>query len=138
VQASDNIPMLRALAADPLIIKETRSDTLNGLVDLMGAALAAAPRLTVPTFVLYGAKDEIVPRAPVSRLVVTLPAASRPRQRIALYAHGYHLLLRDLEAPVVVDDVALWMLHPAEPLPSHADQGARAALTGQGELLAAQ
>ncbi len=138
VRPSDNIPMLRALGADPLVIKETRSDALNGLVDLMGAALTAAPRLTVPTLVLYGAKDEVVPRPPVSLLVKNLPATSRPRQRVALYANGYHMLLRDLEARVVIDDIALWMLHPADPLPSHADQGARAALTGQGEILAAQ
>jgi alpha-beta hydrolase superfamily lysophospholipase len=104
----------------------------------MGAALTAAPRLTVPTLVLYGAKDEVVPRPPVSLLVKNLPATSRPRQRVALYANGYHMLLRDLEARVVIDDIALWMLHPADPLPSHADQGARAALTGQGEILAAQ
>src|SRR5215469_1837828 len=45
ISPSDNIAMLRALGADPLVIKRTRADTLNGLVDLMSAALSAAPWL---------------------------------------------------------------------------------------------
>ena len=39
ILASDNIPMLRALGRDPLVIKETRVDTIWGLVNLMDAAL---------------------------------------------------------------------------------------------------
>ena len=39
IKPSDNIPMLRALSRDPLVIKETRVDTIYGLVDLMDAAL---------------------------------------------------------------------------------------------------
>ena len=35
IQASDNIEMLRTLGRDPLVIKETRIDTLWGLVNLM-------------------------------------------------------------------------------------------------------
>lgn len=139
VEASDNIPMLRALGRDPLVIKETRADTLNGLVDLMGAALDAGRRLTIPTLVLYGRKDEIVPRGPVARFVEELPAASdRTRQRVALYPQGYHMLLRDLDGGLVVADVAAWLRHPVEPLPSHADLGARFALTGQRDLVAAR
>ena len=39
ITPSDNIAMLRALSRDPLVIKETRVDTIYGLVDLMDAAL---------------------------------------------------------------------------------------------------
>ena len=39
IKPSDNIAMLRALSRDPLVIKETRVDTIYGLVDLMDAAL---------------------------------------------------------------------------------------------------
>ena len=35
---SDNIPMLRALGRDPLFQKQTRTDTLYGLVNLMDEA----------------------------------------------------------------------------------------------------
>ncbi len=61
ILASDNIPMLRALARDPWVIKETRVDTIWGLVNLMDAALASAPRLRVRLLLMYGATDEIIP-----------------------------------------------------------------------------
>jgi alpha-beta hydrolase superfamily lysophospholipase len=138
VYASDNAAMLRAFSADPLVIKDTRTEAVVGLVDLMGAALDAGRRLTIPTLVLYGRKDEIVPRGPVARFVEELPGVDRSRQRVALYPQGYHMLLRDLDAGLVVDDVATWLLHPVEPLPSHADLGARFALTGQRDLVAAR
>ena len=34
------------------------------------------------------------------------------------------MLLRDLEAPIVIADVASWVLAPAAPLPSGADRAA--------------
>ena len=46
--------MLRALHDDPLIIKATRIDVLYGTADLMDQAYAAAPRLLMPAFILYG------------------------------------------------------------------------------------
>lgn len=124
---SDNIPMLRALAADPLVIKGTRVDAINGVVDLMDAAAAAAPRIRLPALVLYGAKDQVVPAAPVWAAVERLPGLGRG-QRAAFYANGYHMLLRDLGARVVLDDLAAWMADPSAPLPSAADGAATAEL----------
>jgi alpha-beta hydrolase superfamily lysophospholipase len=121
---SDNIAMLRALSRDPLVIKETRVDTIYGLVDLMDAALDSAPRLDVPLLVMYGAKDEIVPRAPIRRFVAGLPPQCRRQAKLAWYEDGYHMLLRDLEGPVVIADVASWTLTPKAPLPSGADGAA--------------
>jgi len=138
VQASDNIPMLQGLGADPLVIKKTRTDMLTGVVDLMSAALARAPRLTVRTLVLYGATDEIVPRDAMAAFVARLPAGARRNQHIALYHKGYHLLLRDLQAATVLADIGAWMHDPAAGLPSGADEGARAALTGGDTLALAQ
>jgi alpha-beta hydrolase superfamily lysophospholipase len=119
---SDNIAMLRALSRDPLVIKETRIDTIYGLVDLMDAALDSAPLLDAPMLMMYGAKDEIVPKAPIRRFVASLPPECRRRARLAWYDDGYHMLLRDLESPVVSADVANWVLAPAAPLPSGADR----------------
>jgi alpha-beta hydrolase superfamily lysophospholipase len=127
IKPSDNIAMLRALSRDPLVIKATRIDTIYGLVDLMDAALASAPLLDVPLLVLYGAKDEIVPKAPIRRFVGRLPPEVHRRRGLAWYRDGYHMLLRDLEGPVVIADVASWVLAPAAPLPSGADLGAAAA-----------
>ena len=128
IQASDNIEMLRALGRDPLYIKETRIDALHGLVDLMDAALAAAPRLRTPALLLYGAKDEVVPEGPALRLWQALPERARDRQRRALYADGWHMLLRDLEAEVVLNDVVHWIEAPRAPLPSGAEARALARL----------
>jgi acylglycerol lipase len=129
---SDNIAMLRALSRDPLVIKATRIDTIYGLVDLMDAALASAPRLDVPLFVMYGAKDEIVPKTPIQRFVGSLPPECRRRARLAWYRDGYHMLLRDLEGPLVIADVASWVLTPAAPLPSGADRAAAEAFLLSG------
>jgi acylglycerol lipase len=124
IKPSDNIEMLRDLSRDPLVIKATRVDTIYGLVDLMDAALDSAPSLDAPMLLMYGAKDEIVPKPPIRRFVGSLPAECRRRGRLAWYEHGYHMLLRDLEGPVVGADVAGWVLHPDAPLASGADRGA--------------
>ena len=41
---------------------------------------------------------------------------------IAVYPEGWHMLLRDLNGHVVVEDIAAWTLDPAAPLPSGADR----------------
>lgn len=130
LKPSDNIEMLRALSRDPLVIKDTRIDALSGLTDLMDTALAAAPRLTTPALVLYGEKDEIIPRDPMVRMLRSLPTDQRWHQRIALYKDGYHMLLRDLEAPTVWRDIEAWLDDPSGPLPSGADAHACQTLGG--------
>jgi acylglycerol lipase len=136
IHPSDNIPMLRALGADPLVLKEARTDTLAGVVDLMSVAVTRAPYLGVPALILYGEKDEIVPRDAVARFIENLPADARHRQRVALYPNGYHMLLRDLQSATVLADVAAWVRDPRAELPSGADSGARALVTGRGESFA--
>jgi acylglycerol lipase len=133
VHPSDNIPMLRALGADPLVIKETRTDSLKGLVDLMSAALNAAPHLEIPALLLYGARDDIVPKGALSRFVEALPSRARAGQQVAFYPNGYHMLLRDLHADIVLGDIAAWVAAPRAGLPSGADRDARAAITGRPE-----
>ena len=130
IRASDNVPMLRALGADPLVIKSTRADALNGLVDLMGEALDAAPLFRARALILYGEQDEIVPRPPVMRFVAALPPIAAPRQRVALYPSGYHMLSRDIEGPLVVADLLSWIESHDAPLPSGADLEARTRLAG--------
>lgn len=132
IQASDNTAMLRELGRDPLVIKETRIDALYGLVDLMDSGLAAAPRFTAPALLLYGANDQIVPAAPTRRLWRALPARAEVRQRLALYPEGWHMLLRDLQARTVWEDVLAWIEDPAAPLPSGAERRALARLDGAG------
>ena len=116
---SDNIDMLRALSADPLVIKETRIGTIDGLVDLMDDALAASDRVTLPVLVLYGARDEIIPKAPTRRMLAAMPTNAR---KVAVYDDGYHMLLRDLQAEIVHRDIAAWARDPGAALPSDADR----------------
>lgn len=130
IEASDNIAMLRALARDPLVIKDTRVDTIWGLVNLMDAALASAPRLRVPLLLMYGADDQIIPKRPIQRFVRALPHDPGERRSFAWYADGYHMLLRDLEGPLVAADVAGWVLAPGAPLLSGADRGGAEAVLG--------
>jgi acylglycerol lipase len=132
IRPSDNLAMLRELARDPLVIKATRVDTIYGLVDLMDAALDSAPLLDVPLLLMYGEKDEIVPKTPIRRFVGKLAPKSGGRPRLAWYKDGYHMLLRDLQAPVVIADVASWVLAPSAPLPSGADHAAAEAFSRSG------
>ena len=123
IQASDNIEMLRALGRDPLVIKDTRVDALEGLTDLMDEALLACDRLEVPTLVLYGAHEEVLPPKPVKRAIAALGGSGR--HTVAVYPDGYHMLLRDLKGDVVAGDVAAWIRTPGTPLASGADRGPR-------------
>ncbi|MCR6629000.1 MAG: lysophospholipase [Magnetospirillum sp.] len=88
--------------------------------------------MRLPALVLYGEKDEVVPAEPTWTMVETLPDTSGS-QRVALYRNGYHMLLRDLQAKVVLDDIVAWIAEPGRPLPSGADAHAREALTRRHE-----
>ena len=118
IQPSDNIEMLIAFSRDPLVIKETRIDTIDGLVDLMSDALDAAPTLSVPALILYGDNDEIIPPPPIEAMLRRLPA---DRHVVAFYEQGFHMLLRDLNGDIPQGDIAHWIADPNAPLPSGAD-----------------
>ena len=120
-RASDNIAMLRALGRDEKVIRHTRIDAVYGVTQLMGRAFEAAPGLKLPTLILYGERDEIVPAGPIQKTIATLPKAPD----FALYPEGWHMLLRDLQAKVVWADIAAWIHDPAAPLPSGAQQRAQ-------------
>jgi len=109
IMASDNIEMLLALGRDPLVIKESRIDAVYGLADLMDAALEASRRLDASALILYGEKDEIIPRAPTEEMLARLPAAAASRRKVIFYENGYHMLLRDLAAESVWADIRQWI-----------------------------
>lgn len=117
IMPSDNIDMLRALGRDPLVIKETRIDTIYGLVGLMDKAFAAAPHLGVPVLLLYGAKDRIVPAAPIADAFAAMTSA-HVNVTALCYPGGYHMLLRDLNREAVWRDIAGWIAAPGTLAPS--------------------
>ena len=116
VSASDNYAELVAMGRDPLMTWGARTDALYGLVSLMQHAWRDAGGVRAPTLYLYGDHDQIIPKRP------TYQAAShlKPTDRSAFYANGWHLLMRDKQAPVVWADAAAFIRDPAAPLPSAA------------------
>lgn len=111
IQASDNLAALRWLGVDPLYLRAPSARELMGLVRVTDLAEAAAPRVALPSLLLLGARDQIVPERAVRGVFATLAG---PRQ-IKLYPDGWHLLLRDLQAAPVWADVADWALAAPPP-----------------------
>lgn len=125
VVPTDNQASLIRWSRDPLILRQTRVDAAIGLVDLMDAAVAAAPRLGAdgrPALILYGGEDRLVPARPTRAVLDTLnPAAP---VTLGFYPHGYHQLLRDRAGAGVTDDVLAWLAAPRAALPSGAREAA--------------
>ncbi|MGZ4959937.1 MAG: alpha/beta hydrolase [Methylomonas sp.] len=129
IVASDNIEMLRAMSRDPLIIKETRVETVYGLTDLMDTAFDSAKSLRGNILMLYGEKDEIIPKEPTYSFLQQLLATDAAEKTVAIYQNGYHMLLHDLEAPTTWNDIATWIDAGPGKLPSGADNRAKQLLS---------
>lgn len=119
---SDNIPMLIALGHDPLVIKKTRVDAVWGVVNLMDAALAAAPTYHQRLLLLYGKNDQIIPDGAIEDFIHHLPPAAPDNRRIVIYPDHYHMMLRDLHAKQVWGDILAWIRDPAAPPPSQREE----------------
>ncbi len=133
VVASDNIDMLRAMGRDPWIIKATRVETVYGLTDLMDAAFNSATSLHGNTLMLYGEKDEIIPKAPTYAFLQQFLQTDAANKTVAIYQDGYHMLLRDLHASTAWKDIATWINASSDKLPSGADNRAQQLLTSRVE-----
>lgn len=118
ITPSDNYRMLVQLSRDPLIIKRTRADAVRGLVDLMDSASRAVGHLALPALILAGARDEVITPGPTCRMLTRLAPRPPAAWRFVLYPRGYHMLLRDKEADLVMTDIARWMEDRSAPLPS--------------------
>lgn len=109
----DNLEMRRSLHYDPQVIKGTRVDAMYGLANLMDEALEQAEKLRLPTLVLYGRNDQVIPKEPMLRMLATMPTTTRR----AFYEQGYHMLLRDLHREKPLIDIAVWISDHNRPLP---------------------
>jgi alpha-beta hydrolase superfamily lysophospholipase len=108
---SDNIPMLIAIGRDPLFQKKARADAIYGLVSLMDEAYDSPARLNkLPTMLVYGGNDQIIPRQPTDQVIAKLG----PNVTVRRYPQGYHMLLRDLDGGTRWADIALWVGAQAE------------------------
>lgn len=124
IQPSDNIPMLREMSRDSLVQMGARADTTAGLMDLMDLAGDEVSQIHLPTLVLYGAHEEVLPHSAVTGFLERVPSRN---VRVAFYPKGYHMLLRDLNGDIVANDVAAWVADRKAPLPSGDECGGDAA-----------
>jgi len=115
IHPSDNINMLRALGRDDLVIKATRVDVLYGISNLMDRAMLASNYASGNILLLYGEQDEIIPAPPTCELFEKLSSSSTTRLTAITYEHGYHMLTRDLQAAVVMEDIATWIAKQETP-----------------------
>jgi alpha-beta hydrolase superfamily lysophospholipase len=115
---SDNFKMLRALGKDPRVIKATRIDALYGAARLMDKAAASVSKPSnVPSFILYGRYDRVIPKPAICRLVDELADSPNKQWSLRVYPRGFHLLTRDLHADEVLGDIANWLQAPRRPSP---------------------
>jgi alpha-beta hydrolase superfamily lysophospholipase len=80
----------------------------------MDQGLSLSAVVSTPLLILYGVNDEVIPEGATRRLLerVTTP------HRVMLYPDGWHMLLRDLQAETVWEDVRAWIEDPEAALPS--------------------
>jgi acylglycerol lipase len=123
IRATDNDAALKKLREDPLVIKDTRVEALWGLTDLMDQALSTWPPPALPTLILYGERDQIIPKRPTCRWLAARPDSTL--HRLAVYREGWHMLTRDLQAVTVLTDIAAWLHDPAASLPSGVEVNGR-------------
>ena len=104
LRSTDNDDVQRAYKGDPL--KATRTDALYRLVGLMGKGAAAASHLgKVPVLLLYGGRDQIIPRLATEVFAAMLG----PNATVKFYPEGYHMLLRDHAGAAHAQDIAEWI-----------------------------
>jgi alpha-beta hydrolase superfamily lysophospholipase len=101
----------------------------------MDEAFDSAALLHGNTLMLYGEKDEIIPKKPTYAFLQRFLANSTTEKTVAFYQQGYHMLLRDLQAPKAWKDIAAWISNKPEELPSGADKRAREVLAGLNPLI---
>ncbi|WP_430473798.1 alpha/beta hydrolase [Thalassospira lucentensis] len=106
---SDNIDMLRRLARDRYMMSAVRIDLVDGVADLMDLANKRASDMTVRTLLLSGVQDQVIPPDAVAALDAELAGLALPGYHRCLYETGYHMLLRDLNGPAVIDDIRRWV-----------------------------
>lgn len=109
-QASDNIDFLRAMYADPNVVKETRLDAVLGVVRMMGEGWDATDEIAGDFLVVYGAKDDIIPVKKIRKAAKRLSGEVDTR----VYDDGWHLILADNARAAPLADIADWALARAD------------------------
>ncbi len=105
LMVTDDIHVIRALARDPLIIRHTRLDVLDGVLGMMASAAARATEMHLPALILYGERDPLIPAPAVRQLAAEMGGPVN----LTGYPDGLHLLLRGEKAEYSAKRVVQWL-----------------------------
>ncbi len=108
--------------ADPLVHLAATARFGVQVVDAMDRTRTKVDRISVPTLVIHGGEDTLVPTD------ASLPLAGLPGVERVVYPDLRHEMHNEPEAPEVLTDVSRWletMLRPGEPDPGEPDPGER-------------
>jgi alpha-beta hydrolase superfamily lysophospholipase len=95
----------RRFDKDPLVMRDIRADTYSRVVGLADAASVAAHKVGVPTLVLYGARDWLIPRRCIDALMRRLGRHGRLR----VYQDMPHLVLQAQHRAEVEKDILAYL-----------------------------
>lgn len=95
----------RRLADDPKVIRQVRMDSYQGLIRLADRASDQAPTIRVPTMLLFGGRDEAIPRVSINHLRAHLD------ERVSwhFYPDAPHLLLQGHQWQRQACDILSWL-----------------------------
>jgi alpha-beta hydrolase superfamily lysophospholipase len=95
-RVTDDEAVLRAMARDELLIRNTRIDAVSGVVDMMDSARAAAEKFDPgPTLILWAGRDDLIPGGAMRSFLDSMPPSPPALREVRFDPAGYHLLLRD-------------------------------------------
>lgn len=107
---SDQPEVMAALRDDPLVLDHPRVEAVAGLAELMDAAAQAGPALNLPVLLLYGTRDDLVPKQAICVLLGGVEAGSGPEHwQVRIYDGGYHMLTRYSGAAATREDLLAWL-----------------------------
>ncbi len=89
--------------ADPLNVHSTTAGLARVLLTAQGTATAGVARLHVPTLVVHGGDDRLIPPA-CSEILATVPGVER-----RVYPGLRHEMLNEPEGPQVAAEIAVWI-----------------------------
>lgn len=101
------------LKTDPLMIHATRLEVAWGVLTLMDLATSKAPSVRVPTLILHGGKDPLIPPAAVHELALRMVTSVT----VQSFPDRYHLLLRGEGADAAIGRIREWLEQRTGPVP---------------------
>ena len=113
VTACNNVEVLKALAKDKYFIHKPNLKSLNGITELMDESYKDAEKFLnqIPyrTLIMLPLKDEIVPRKPITKLLIDNKDSIKDNLTLATFKNNYHMILRDLESETISKFLADWI-----------------------------